>query len=107
MKVEILHIEDCPNWVEAGERVRSALDDSGHRGVEIEFRLLRTSDEAAEVPFAGSPTILVDDVDAFPSDGRATDLACRIYWIGGRPAGLPSPEQLQRRFADGRDDREE
>lgn len=94
MKVEILHIDDCPNGAAAGELLRSVLDETGRRDVEVRFRLLRTSAEAAQVPFAGSPTFLVDGVDAFPSDGATSDLACRVYYTGTRFAGLPSREQL-------------
>lgn len=94
MKVEILHIDECPNWEEAGRRVRIALDQIGRNGVDIDHVLLSSSDEAGRVWFAGSPTILVDGVDAFPTDGRTTDLACRIYRTDDGLAGLPTVEQL-------------
>lgn len=94
MKVEILHIDECPNWEEAGRRVRIALDQIGRNGVDIDHVLLSSSDEAGRVWFAGSPTILIDGVDAFPTDGRTTDLACRIYRTDDGLAGLPTVEQL-------------
>ena len=98
MKVEILHIDECPNWEEVGRRVRIALDEVGAREVDIEFRLLSSSEEAADVWFAGSPTILIDGTDAFPTDGRTTDLACRVYHTARGLAGLPSAEQLVQAF---------
>lgn len=94
MKIEILHIDDCPNWEEAGERVRAALNSAGLLDATIGYRLLRTTKEASEVPFAGSPTILLDGIDAFPSNGRTSDLACRIYRVETGFAGLPTLEQL-------------
>jgi hypothetical protein len=94
MEIEILHIDECPNWEEAGQRVRTALDSMGLSKVGVGYRLLRTSAEAAEVPFAGSPTILVDGVDAFPSEGQTTDLACRLYPTATGFAGLPTVDQL-------------
>jgi hypothetical protein len=94
MRVEILHIDDCPNWEEAGGRVRSALEEAGKVGVDIAFRLLNTSEEAASVPFAGSPTILVDGKDLFDTDGRTSALACRVYFTPTGLAGLPTVEQL-------------
>lgn len=75
-------------------RVRAALDATGNADVPLEYRLLTTSAEAAGVPFAGSPTILIDGVDAFPSGGRITALACRVYSTGGGLAGAPTTEQL-------------
>jgi hypothetical protein len=95
MKIEILHIADCPNWQEAGGRTQSALAQAGVQGAAIEYRLLSSPEDAAKVPFAGSPTILIDGVDAFPSDGRTSDLACRVYFTHPGLAGLPTTEQLR------------
>jgi hypothetical protein len=94
MRVEILHIDECPNWVEAGTRVEVALAELGRGDVEVSYRLLTDSVQAAAVPFAGSPTILLDGVDAFPTDGRTSDLACRIYRTDTGFAGMPSVAQL-------------
>ncbi len=94
MRVEILHIDECPNWQEAGVRVRAALDATGHSEAAIEYRLLTSSADAATVAFAGSPTILVDGTDAFPSDGRTSDLACRVYQTETGLAGMPTIGQL-------------
>ncbi|MET3769142.1 hypothetical protein ABIB15_001830 [Marisediminicola sp. UYEF4] len=95
MKVEILHIDECPNWEEAGRRVRIALDEAGVSGARIDFRLLASPEDAAQVPFSGSPTILIDGVDAFPGGGRTTDLACRVYYTENGLAGLPSIDRLR------------
>lgn len=94
MRVEILHIDECPNWVEAGTRVEAALVELGRGDDEVAYRLLTTSADAAEVPFAGSPTIVLDGVDAFPTDGRTSDLACRIYRTDTGFAGVPTVAQL-------------
>ena len=93
VNIEILHIDECPNWEEAGRRVKTALDATGHSTVEVEYRLLRSSEEAAEFPFAGSPTIILDGVDAFPGS-RTSDLACRIYRTPTGFAGMPTVDQL-------------
>ena len=94
MKIEILHIDECPNWREAGRRVRAAADALGLRDASIEYHLLHDSAEAALVPFAGSPTILVDGTDAFPTDATISELACRIYPTDPGLAGLPTLDQL-------------
>lgn len=98
MRVEILHIDDCPNWEEAGRRARTVLDTIGMADTAVEYRLLETREEAAAVWFAGSPTILIDGTDAFPSDGRTSELACRVYYTGTGISRLPSVEQLTRVF---------
>jgi hypothetical protein len=94
MNTEVVHIEDCQNWEEAGRRLRVALDAVGAREVTVGYRLVTTGDEAAAVWFAGSPTILIDGQDAFPTDGRTTDLTCRVYYTDGRITRLPTLEQL-------------
>lgn len=94
MRVEILHIDECPNWVEAGNRVAAALAELGRGDVEVSSRLLTDSAQAAAVPFAGSPTILLDGVDAFPTDVRTSDLACRVYRTDTGFAGVPAVAQL-------------
>jgi len=70
------------------------LAELGRGDVEVTYRLLTDSVQAAAVPFAGSPTILLDGVDAFPSDGRTSDLACRVYRTDTGFAGVPTAAQL-------------
>lgn len=94
MNIEVLHIEDCPSWIETGGRLREALDATGFGETTITYRLLGTSADAAQVPFAGSPTITVDGQDLFPSGGRTVDLACRVYLTPTGLAGVPTTEQL-------------
>ena len=96
MKVQVLHIDDCPNWEEAGLRTRQALDAAGLADVPVEFVLIRTESEATSTGFAGSPTIVVDGEDLFPSDGRTADLACRVYLTEHGLAGAPTRTQLER-----------
>ena len=94
MKIEILHIDDCPNSDEVGVRVRDAVTAVGLSDVDIVSTLLLTSEDAAGSIFAGSPTVVVNGIDAFPSGGRTSDLACRIYPTVDGFAGLPTTEQL-------------
>lgn len=95
MRIEILHIEACANWREAGELVARALDELGAPHVPVTATLISTPEQAAAVPFAGSPTILLDGVDAFPSNGVTAELACRVYHAKGRIAGTPSLSDLR------------
>ena len=94
MIVEILHIDECPSWESAEARTREALKALGRTDVLVATRLLRTPEEAAETPFAGSPTITINGVDIFPSDGRTSDLACRVYATPHGLKGTPTTEQI-------------
>lgn len=94
MKLEILYFDGCPNWQEAGARVRAAATAAGKPDVEIGYWRIASDAEAAAAPFAGSPTILVDGADVFDDVVPVTELACRVYPTEAGLAGLPTIEQL-------------
>ncbi|WP_345802219.1 thioredoxin family protein [Microbacterium sp. AZCO] len=94
MKIEVLHIDDCPNWKRADDRIRQALDHLRDTTTLVECRLIHTREEADALPFAGSPTITLDDEDLFPGEGRTSDLACRVYVTPDGLAGMPTVDQL-------------
>ncbi|WP_349898698.1 thioredoxin family protein [Parafrigoribacterium soli] len=94
MEITLLHITECPNWEETGERLARALGATGHGDAPVNVVLLNTAEDAARYLFAGSPTILVDGADLFPGAETLPELACRVYRVGTRFAGAPSEEQL-------------
>ena len=94
MKVELLHIVDCPNTDIAETNARAALDALGLGGVPVELVTIRTEAEAASTQFGGSPTILLDGVDLFPT-APVRSLACRVYATGSGYAGAPTQEQIE------------
>lgn len=100
MKAEILHIEECPSWEPVGRDLREVLDATGHDDVPLTYTLLESSEQAAEVPFAGSPTILVDGIDLFPTAPHTTDLACRVYLTPGGLRPRPTREQIEQALAE-------
>ena len=56
-------------------------------------QLITTPEDASTHRFAGSPTILSDGFDAFPSEDATEDFACLIY---PTPEGLrPAPPVTQ------------
>lgn len=94
MRVEILYLDGCPNWVAAAERVRAAAAKTGRTDLEIEVWRIGSNAEAAASPFAGSPTILIDGTDAFDGALHIDQLACRLYRTERGAAGLPTVDQL-------------
>jgi hypothetical protein len=94
VRVELLHIDECPGWVETGARLRRALELLGLTDVPVEITLIRTEEDAVARHFAGSPTILVDGADLFPSEGRTHDLACRVYVTDAGLAPMPAQAQI-------------
>lgn len=95
MEIELLYIDGCPSWVEAGRRVSEALRETGDDESVVHYRLIRTGEDAAAVSFAGSPTITLNGNDLFPGSGRSNDLACRIYSTPAGLAGMPTVEQIR------------
>lgn len=67
MKVQLLHIADCPNTAIAEARTRSALDALSLSTIPNEMVMITTEAEAS-ARFGGSPTILVEGADLFPDD---------------------------------------
>ena len=77
--IEVLHIAECPGWVPTLALLRQALAELGLAGTSVSARLIATPDEARNTGFAGSPTVLINGIDPFPSSSRTDELACRVY----------------------------
>lgn len=88
--VELLVIAECPHEQPAVELFRRILDDTGQPD-EIRIGVIRTEDEAARRGFHGSPTFLINGVDALAESGADPGIACRVY-LGG--SGLPTRDDL-------------
>ncbi|MFS0700074.1 hypothetical protein AB6N24_08910 [Cellulomonas sp. 179-A 4D5 NHS] len=89
MDVRVLIVEDCPNGDAAVALARQALDDVGLPDVAVQTRLVTTREEAAELAFTGSPTILLNGRDPFAPPRATPALACRIYRTSTGTAGVP------------------
>ncbi|WP_205683942.1 hypothetical protein [Cryobacterium aureum] len=99
--IELLHIADCPNSAQTLLRLQRAIKNTIPSNSPIKSTLIDSAETAASLPFAGSPTILVDAVDLFPTDGRTNDLACRIYLTPNGLAGSPTQQQIEEALAGG------
>ncbi|MGH3460080.1 MAG: hypothetical protein ACRDP9_01275 [Kribbellaceae bacterium] len=91
MKLEVLHIPDCPNLTPLMERLAEVT------ALPVTTRVIRTDAEGAADVMAGSPTLLIDDVDPFTATGDADcGVSCRLYRDpAGRIVSAPSVEQLR------------
>ncbi|CCQ44324.1 putative alkylmercury lyase [Pseudarthrobacter siccitolerans] len=94
MRIELLHIDECPNTAKARERLEAALAALDRKDVPVNMRLLKSAADITGTGFAGSPTITVDGADIFPTGAPASDLACRVYATPSGLAGLPTLDQL-------------
>lgn len=96
MDIQFLYFEDCPSHDEALERLRGIMSEEG-LNAEIELIKVETDEQAQDLRFIGSPTILVNgqDIVPVPPESRYY-LACRVYQLeDGRISPLPSREMIR------------
>jgi hypothetical protein len=96
VKVEVLHVADCPTHRAAVNLVKQVL---AAEGVEAEINEVLVRDEgmANELRFCGSPTIRIDGVDVAEESQNTWSfaLSCRLY-PGSKRVGLPPAEMVHR-----------
>jgi hypothetical protein len=91
MKLEVLHVPDCPNLPPMLERLAEITD------LPVTTRVIDSDADAARFGMAGSPTLLIDGVDPFTAAGGCEcGVSCRLYRDeDGRIVPAPSVEQLR------------
>ena len=92
--VKVLYFEGCPSWIVAVERLRSALDATGHQGTPIRTVRVESAADIGASGFAGSPTLIVDGEDLFPGAAPVGELACRLYPTSEGLRGSPTEDAL-------------
>ena len=96
MRLEILYVPGCPNYLPAVEQVERVLSAESLQA-EIRSIAVRTDAEARQLMFSGSPTIRVNGEDVEPHKTSAPSLACRLY---ATRSGIPSEELLRMAISD-------
>lgn len=100
-KVTLLFFAGCPNWRAVDRQLRELAD---KLGFEVAHREITSPEDAQRVGFGGSPTVLIDGRDPFPSD-RLSGLSCRRYatdhGIQGAPPAGALRDALRRATARG------
>jgi hypothetical protein len=95
-KISFLYSDGCPSHHEALSRLRKIMDQQGI-AIEIETINVRTNEQAINLRFRGSPTILIDGRDIDPSSVEGFGLACRTYRLeDGRISPLPSEAMIRK-----------
>jgi Alkylmercury lyase len=96
MRITVLTVPECPNAALAMERVAAAL---AGRAAQVELVEVDDRARAAGLGINGSPTILVDGVDPFATEGTAPSVSCRLYrGPDGAVSGAPSVASLSLAF---------
>lgn len=92
MRVTVLYFDGCPNWTTADERLRVL---AAELGFTVDRRKITTSEEAEQLAFRGSPTILADGRDVFAEGDEPVGPSCRVYRTPEGLAGVPTLDQLR------------
>ena len=97
MDVTLMYFDGCPNWREVDEHLE--LLASEFPGMRVRRKRVETVEEAERVGFHGSPTVLVDGVDAFADSEPASGLSCRRYPTPTGYRGAPALDQVREAIA--------
>jgi hypothetical protein len=89
--VVLVHLDDCPHWRTAEERVKEAMRVAGLDPSRLRYQRVATPHAPADFP--GSPAIFVNGRDPFPAATHSGP-TCRRYQTETGPDGAPSVAQL-------------
>lgn len=93
MNLTVLHVEGCPSLEPLVDELTGLV--GARTDITVTTVLVESELQATRLGFHGSPTILVDGVDPFPSPPETAGLSCRVYSdSSGRLAGVPSRAAL-------------
>jgi hypothetical protein len=102
MKIEVLHVLECPGHPVAVRLVRDAL---AAEGITTKILEVLVTDErtAHELRFCGSPTIRINETDVAEEarQPKVFGLHCRWHF-GSNQTGLPPIEMIRRAIAKAR-----
>jgi hypothetical protein len=95
VRVELLVVPHCPNEAPALATLRAAAARAGLGDLPVTVTVVVSDQQARERGFIGSPTFLIDGVDAFPVPGASTGVTCRLYRTASGLASVPEVEMLR------------
>ena len=88
----LLYFDDCPNW-QTTESVLTRL--RPEYGFSLQHQRVATIQEAEQIGFQGSPTVLIDDLDPWADPNAPVEMACRLYRSPDGLIGSPTEEMLR------------
>lgn len=90
--VTLLYFDGCPSWRLVDQRLREL---TAELDLTITRQRVDNPEAATRWGFRGSPSILVDGYDVFPTGDEPVGLCCRIYQTPHGMAGAPTVDQLR------------
>lgn len=94
MKIELLYFDGCPSWIQTQDDIRSLLAEHGQPDT-IDYIKVESNEDAQRQRFVGSPSVRIDGADIDPeTPASGFNMECRLYWVDGRPVGIPPRQML-------------
>lgn len=93
MNIDLWYFQDCPNWKLADQRLNQLAAE--RPDITVNRRQVRTVEEAEQIGFHGSPSILINGDDPFADHNTRIGWACRLYDTADGPQGAPTLQQLR------------
>ncbi len=82
MDIGLRYFDGCPNWRSTYERLATVLEELGLPDVEIALERVESPEDADRLRFVGSPTVLINGRDAFPSQEGTLSSPILVAWAG-------------------------
>ena len=97
MDITVLYCDDCPSLNPTLERVKKVLNEENIEQ-EILLKKVETSEEAVNLKFTGSPTILINGIDIDPpGEGSYFAMNCRAFKKeNGNISPIPPIEMIRK-----------
>ncbi len=100
--IKILFYRDCPHYVQTTQDIREVLIEEGLSATLFSVDLARAPEVEKEMPFAGSPTVLLNGKDIAPAGDQFSGPMrsnCRLYDYKDEVYDYPPKELIREALA--------
>ena len=94
MKIELLHIDDCPSWQAGLKNLEIALQEE-KLAASVELVKVMDNESPNQLKFLGSPSFRVDGQNLWPEEREGYSLSCRLYQTPQGMKGFPTVAMLR------------
>lgn len=98
-KISFQYFDGCPNSTRTLKNIQELLNESNLIDCELEVIEVPNPEQAQELNFQGSPTVLLNGVDIYTEQvPDSFSYSCRIFNIEGKKSGVLTKDYLQRKL---------
>lgn len=94
MKIELLHIDDCPSWQSGLKNLEVARQEERIEQP-VEPVKVMDNEDASRLKFLGSPSFRINGWDLWPEERESYSLSCRLYHTPQGMKGFPTVTMLK------------